>query len=91
MEPDIGVPLKIKFDPQTDAPYVPNLKMVDVESIEDVLKMLKIAQKNRVVSKTLMNSVSSRSHMIMTLLVEQTLKDGTLKKSKLNFADLAGI
>merc|ERR1719295_1471451 len=37
-----------------------------------------------------MNAESSRSHMIMTLTIEQTLVDGSVKKSKLNFADLAG-
>eukprot|EP01084_Bolivina_argentea_P021592 40117_1 len=90
LEPDKGLALKIRFDPQTDSPYVPNLKQIDVTELSEVIKLLAIANRNRVTDKTLMNAESSRSHMIMTMTIEQTLKDGTVKKSKLNFADLAG-
>ena len=83
LDPDPSVPLKIRFDPRTDAPYVPNLKQVDVTELGEVIKLLGVANKNRVVDKTLMNAESSRSHMIMTLTIEQTMKDGTVKKSKL--------
>eukprot|EP01083_Nonionella_stella_P065102 170299_1 len=90
LEPNKGIPLKIRYDPQTDSPYVANLKSVDVTEMMEVMKLLSLANKNRITDKTNMNAVSSRSHMIMTLSIEQTLKDGTVKKSKLNFADLAG-
>ncbi len=35
-------------------------------------------------------SVSSRSHAVITVVVEQTFPDGAVKRSKINFADLAG-
>ena len=82
--------MNIRYDPRTDSPYVPNLKQVDVTELGECIKLLSVANRNRVTDKTLMNAESSRSHMIMTLTIEQTMKDGTVKTSKLNFADLAG-
>ena len=35
-------------------------------------------------------SVSSRSHAVITVVVEQTFPDGAVRRSKINFADLAG-
>lgn len=86
LEPDKGIPLKIRCDPTTNAPFVPNLKQMNVSELKEVMKLLALANRNRVTDKTLMNAESSRSHMIMTLTVEQTLIDGSVKKSKLNFA-----
>ena len=42
------------------------------------------------VSATLMNSQSSRSHALLTLTLQQTSSDGSVRVSKLNIADLAG-
>ena len=87
LEPDTPVPLKIRLDIATDSPYIPNLRQVDVSNTADVVRLLTVAQNNRVVDKTLMNAVSSRSHMVMTIRVIQTMKDGSVKKSKLNFVE----
>ncbi|ETO31672.1 hypothetical protein RFI_05443, partial [Reticulomyxa filosa] len=84
------IALKIRFDPHANSPYVPGLKQMPVTSLGDLLQLLGVAQKNRVVDATLMNAVSSRSHMLMTLVVTQEMTSGSLKKSKLNFIDLAG-
>merc|ERR1711920_258934 len=57
---------------------------------KEVVKMMKIAISNRITDKTGMNNVSSRSHLIMTIFIEQQKHDGTKVSSKLNFGDLAG-
>ena len=91
LEPDKGIALKIRCDPATNAPFVANLRKMQVTELAEVIRLLAAANRNRVPDKTLMNAESSRSHMIMTLTIEQTMADGgTLQKSKLNFADLAG-
>lgn len=61
-----------------------------VYSAEDVLETIKQGAEQRSVASTALNSVSSRSHAVLTLLVTQTLSDGTVISSKLNLIDLAG-
>ena len=62
-----------------------------VESITDVLQLIKIATDNRVTDATNMNAVSSRSHMLMKMTVVIKLQDGTIRVANANFADLAGM
>jgi len=85
-----GAPLRIRFDPKSDAPYVQNCTQNIVLSMKEVVKMMKLAISNRVTDKTNMNAVSSRSHLVMTVVVEQFKHNGTKIRSKLNFGDLAG-
>merc|ERR1712176_562002 len=82
--------LQIRTNFQTDTPYVENLKIVSVNNIEDVLINLGIAFSNRIVASHKLNSESSRSHMLFMLNIEQKTRDGAVKRSKLNFVDLAG-
>lgn len=67
---------------------------VDVKSAEDALLCLTRGMLRRVTGATAMNAESSRSHAIMTVLIEQTQhQDGgekTVITSKFNFVDLAG-
>ena len=63
--------LQIRTDFQTDTPYVENLKVVSVNSLEEVLINLGIAFSNRKVASHKLNSESSRSHMLLMLDVEQ--------------------
>ena len=37
-----------------------------------------------------MNSASSRSHAVISITVDLTFPDGSARRSRLNFADLAG-
>ncbi|KAL7750647.1 hypothetical protein RI367_003989 [Sorochytrium milnesiophthora] len=70
----------------------------NVERVEDYMGLLAIGSGNRAVGETNMNSVSSRSHAILTLNIEQVRqqkdKDGnvvsTRKSCKLHLIDLAG-
>ncbi|KAF1793232.1 Kinesin-like protein [Phytophthora cactorum] len=52
--------------------------------------LLQCGEQNRAVRSTHMNQVSSRSHSVFQLLLEQRRKDGTVLKSKFNLVDLAG-
>ena len=63
--------LQIRTDFQTDTPYVENLRTVAVNGLADILKYLVTAFSNRIVASHKLNSESSRSHMMLTLNVEQ--------------------
>jgi hypothetical protein len=64
-------------------------------SFEDVLETMRLGERNRSVAATNMNTVSSRSHAILTITLTQTkVNDDTgitsTMVSKLNLVDLAG-
>jgi hypothetical protein len=71
-----------------------NLKEIKVESANDVLAAMRVAQKHRMVGETKMNLKSSRSHCVFTirLRTQRKLKDGRLYDihGKLHLVDLAG-
>ncbi len=71
-----------------------NLKEIKVNSANDVLAAMKLAQKHRMVGETKMNLKSSRSHCVFTirLRTQRKLKDGQLYDihGKLHLVDLAG-
>lgn len=74
-----------------DGQEVPDLTMVSVSTKEQVLDTLKFGSKNRHVTATNMNEVSSRSHLILSVYVvarnQLTHKE---TKAKLHLIDLAG-
>merc|ERR1712232_1054359 len=87
--------------PQIKQRKVPKTKdewKVVVEGVEtrqvfnlgEILKAIRDASKNRTVAKTNLNATSSRSHMIMRLIVKITTKDGGERTGVGNFADLVG-
>ncbi len=72
-----------------------------MESVDDVLRLLRVAQERRRVSETRMNKASSRSHCLFSIHVttveEQAgLKDGLVREDtitrtgRLHLCDLAG-
>ncbi len=65
-----------------------------VYSAEDVLAVMKTAQKHKKVGETAMNSKSSRSHCVFTIRVsaQKRLHDGRIfdTRGKLHLVDLAG-
>lgn len=65
-------------------------KIIPVASQEEVLQILDKAQKRRCVKATTSNAVSSRSHMIFTILFEVQSKSGASRVGKLHVCDLAG-
>merc|ERR1712176_1183754 len=51
---------------------------------------IETSSRNRKTASTLQNQTSSRSHCIIQLKIEITLRDGTNQTSKVSFGDLAG-
>ena len=62
------VTLEIRNNSQLNGLNVPDAYMLPVNSTEDVLKLMKIGQKNRAVGATALNERSSRSHRFVNVL-----------------------
>ncbi|GLT63701.1 hypothetical protein SLA2020_362450 [Shorea laevis] len=73
--------------------YVENLSEFEVQTVNDILKLLAQGSLNRKVAATNMNRESSRSHSVFTCVIESRWeKDSTtnLRFARLNLVDLAG-
>lgn len=71
--------------------YVPGLTHVPVNTIDAVLQLITIADRNRASSTTNMNEHSSRSHMMLTVnVVSECHATRLVSRGKLNLVDLAG-
>ena len=71
--------------------YVQGLTNIEVDSLENVIDLLNVADKNRSQTATNLNEHSSRSHMIVTVSVtSENLLTGVVTRGKLNLVDLAG-
>lgn len=57
---------------------------------QDIADLIEVGNTARAVSSTGMNQVSSRSHSVFMLTIEQKNEDGSTKRGKLNLVDLAG-
>lgn len=70
-----------------------NLNVFKVNSEEEALQLFFMGNKNRLTSATVMNTMSSRSHAVFTILIgnEGLRSDRTvLSAAKMNLVDLAG-
>ncbi len=64
---------------------------MQVTSARELLATIEKGQQRRHVSSTQMNRESSRSHLIMSVIIEATnLQTQNVTKGKLSFVDLAG-
>lgn len=100
--PESAPKLSIRDGKKGDEPEVINLKSVSVMNAEEALLLLTRGMLRRVTRATAMNNESSRSHAIMTVLIQQKMNsvisapggdkiDETVSKhSKFHFVDLAG-
>ena len=70
--------------------YVDGLSEKTVTSWEAVLEVLEQGDATRAVASTNMNAVSSRSHSVFIVNVQQENSEGSKKGGKLNLVDLAG-
>ena len=83
--------LEIRQNPGGGAPYVSNLKEIDVSSIVDALRVLRRGAAGRKTGKTDMNLHSSRSHLIVRVNIKRmNVMEGTSSVSRLSLVDLAG-
>ncbi|KAL6771162.1 KIN14B [Auxenochlorella protothecoides x Auxenochlorella symbiontica] len=70
---------------------VPDATQVTVECTEDVLRVMELGARNRAVAETRMNERSSRSHQVLTILVEgEDLNTRARTHACLHLIDLAG-
>ena len=82
--------LKVKESKKTGV-FVDGCKEVFVGSSEDMKSVMALGAKNRAVASTRMNAVSSRSHSILMMTIEQrNLETDSSKESRVYFVDLAG-
>ncbi|XP_062077549.1 kinesin-like protein KIN-12F [Humulus lupulus] len=88
--------LEIKDDSKNGL-YVENLTEEYVASYEDVMQILIKGLSSRKVGATSVNSKSSRSHIVLTFIIESWSKGtsskcfGSSKTSRISFVDLAGL
>jgi len=84
----------VKLDIKTDAGgmvVVQGAVVEEVTSAQQLMDVIAAGQRRRHVSATHMNRESSRSHLIMSFIIECTnLQTQAVTKGKLSFVDLAG-
>ncbi|XP_073957277.1 kinesin heavy chain 73 isoform X2 [Choristoneura fumiferana] len=76
-------------------PYVDGLSLLAVSSFQDIDNLMTEGNKSRTVAATNMNSESSRSHAVFSVVLTQTLCDAATgvtgeKVARLSLVDLAG-
>ena len=81
----------IRQDPVTKLPFVSNLTQRQVLTVDDVVQTLAEGDQNRSVAATAMNSQSSRSHLLLQIVVvSRNTITGVSSTGKLTLVDLAG-
>jgi kinesin family protein 5 len=88
-KPESNEGLRIRHNPVRGV-YVQGLIEKYVYSSEDILNTIREGTLQRTIASTALNSVSSRSHAVLTLILTQKLADGSEIVSKLHLIDLAG-
>jgi hypothetical protein len=89
--------LTIREDPKLGI-FVDNLTQIEVNDPQEIFQLLKEGAQNRAISATNMNKVSSRSHVILSITVEQkpyesndaSKGEAAVKRGTLTIVDLAG-
>ncbi|KAK9868430.1 hypothetical protein WJX84_002910 [Apatococcus fuscideae] len=82
--------LEIKKDSKGTV-TVPQATVVEVTSAREIIHTFEKGQLRRHTSSTQMNRESSRSHLIMSVMIEATnLQTQNITRGKLSFVDLAG-
>jgi len=70
--------------------YVQGLIEKYVYTSQEIISTIETGTLQRTTASTALNSVSSRSHAVLTLTLTQKMSDGSETISKLNLVDLAG-
>ncbi|GBG29741.1 Kinesin-like protein FLA10 [Hondaea fermentalgiana] len=93
MSPDPKKKLELKESPEKGV-YVRDLMYEVVDNRDQIDAVLARGNNNRTVGATLMNSISSRSHSIFSIVIEVNETDAAgnnhIRAGKLNLVDLAG-
>ncbi|CAO2161764.1 unnamed protein product [Urochloa humidicola] len=88
--PDIDFTLDIRTSSNNGLLNLPDAKICQVQSPSDVINLMRLGEKHRASSSTAMNHRSSRSHSILTVLVNGKDIGGNVSRSSLHLVDLAG-
>ena len=89
--PEARATKKLEIRKENNMVHVQGATMVDVRSLEDCMAVFEEGQGHRRVASTRLNIASSRSHLIMSLVIETTdLQTQVHTRGKLSFVDLAG-
>ncbi|QCD81841.1 kinesin-like protein KIN-14E isoform X2 [Vigna unguiculata] len=82
--------LDIKKD-STGMVVVENVTVMSISTIEELNTIIQRGSERRHISGTQMNDESSRSHLILSIVIESTnLQSQSVARGKLSFVDLAG-
>lgn len=82
---------KLNIHKQGGEVYIPGLSEIEVTTMKDVESIIEAGEKNRKVANTVMNTNSSRSHLLLVLTVEgHDRVSKTISKGRLTLVDLAG-
>ncbi|KOM32029.1 hypothetical protein LR48_Vigan01g158500 [Vigna angularis] len=82
--------LDIKKD-STGMVVVENVTIMSISTIEELNNIIQRGSERRHISGTQMNDESSRSHLILSIVIESTnLQSQSVARGKLSFVDLAG-
>jgi len=78
-------------DSKSKGTYVDNLTLKYVDTEDELLKWIEFGNWNRKICCTNMNADSSRSHIIVQVIIgQENNKTGTKNEGKLLMVDLAG-
>ncbi|KAK9695036.1 hypothetical protein K7432_013170 [Basidiobolus ranarum] len=83
--------LTLKKDRKTGYKYIPGLRELKVNSVEDGYQILNQGQNNRTVFSTLLNAVSSRSHSIFTIKLIRIPKNAMTEDLKIKYSSVSRI
>ncbi|KRY40242.1 putative [pyruvate dehydrogenase (acetyl-transferring)] kinase, mitochondrial, partial [Trichinella spiralis] len=86
---DKSCSLKVREDPKTGA-FVDGLRAIEVDKNADILHLIAVGNKRRMMAATRNNNHSSRSHVILSLKLVQNDSSNKILYSLLNLVDLAG-
>ncbi|KAL9109831.1 MAG: hypothetical protein Q9227_005534 [Pyrenula ochraceoflavens] len=86
--------LKVRENPAEGA-YVENLTEMQVKNYQEILKYMRMGDRNRTTASTKMNDTSSRSHSVFTIILKQIHHDyhtdeTTERMARIRLVDLAG-
>jgi len=83
--------LDIREDPASGLVYISNARVKTLGSVEEALDTFNTGLKSRKVESTQMNDMSSRSHLVLGVVIHtKNLKTGEVSRGKISFVDLAG-
>jgi len=81
--------LKLRETPERGV-WIEGLTKTKCNDASDVLGLIQLGSSARSTASTNMNAMSSRSHVVVTIVVTQKRMDGSTVRAKLHLVDLAG-